>query len=61
MHHSGRNAMTWKKSSYGGAGPNCVEVALTQRAVAVRDSEDPHGPARTFAPGTFTRLLCNLR
>jgi hypothetical protein len=33
--------LVWFKSSYsGGGGGNCVEVALTQQAVHVRDSKD---------------------
>ncbi|MET8577784.1 DUF397 domain-containing protein [Streptomyces sp. NPDC005012] len=33
--------LVWFKSSYsGGGGDNCVEVALTQQAVHVRDSKD---------------------
>lgn len=53
--------LTWRKSSYSGAGPNCVEVAFTPEVVAVRDSKDPHGPTLTFPPSTFTRFLSNLR
>jgi len=31
---------------------NCIEVAAATRAVAVRDSKDPHGPALTSSqPG----------
>ncbi len=37
---------TWRKSSYSGANSgNCVEVAGQPGTVAVRDSNDPHGPA----------------
>jgi hypothetical protein len=61
MSHTGRNTLTWRKSSYSGAGPSCVEVALSPEAVAVRDSKDPHGPNLTFPPSTFTRFLSNLR
>jgi hypothetical protein len=33
--------LDWYKSSYsGGGGDNCVEVAMTQQAVHVRDSTD---------------------
>jgi hypothetical protein len=40
----------WRKSSYSGSGNNCVEVAATSTAVAIRDSKDPDGPALTFGP-----------
>ncbi len=35
--------LTWRKSSRSGGGTNgnCVEVAFTQSAVAVRDSKNP--------------------
>lgn len=33
--------LTWFKSSYSGtAGDNCVEVAVTEQAIHVRDSKD---------------------
>lgn len=38
--------LEWRKSSYSGSGGgNCVEVALGQGAVHVRDSKNPQGPA----------------
>lgn len=44
----------WRKSSWSGANNNCVEVAGNlPRAVAVRDSEDPDGPALVFARATW--------
>lgn len=52
---------TWRTSSYSGANSgNCIEVATTARTVAVRDSEDPHGPVLAFSqPGwqAFTRRI----
>jgi hypothetical protein len=51
----------WRRSTYSGAnGGNCIEVGTAARAVAVRDSKDPRGPALTFAPGNwqaFTRRV----
>lgn len=61
MSHIADNALVWKKSSYSGAGPNCVEVAHTTEETAVRDSKNPHGPTLTFPTATFTRFLRNLR
>lgn len=42
----------WRKSSYSsGNGGQCVEVATGLPAiVAVRDSQDPAGPALAFTP-----------
>jgi hypothetical protein len=34
----------WRTSSYSGSGNNCVQVALTQETVAVRDSKNLRGP-----------------
>ncbi|MFV2120121.1 DUF397 domain-containing protein [Streptomyces sp. Act-28] len=37
--------LTWFKSSHSGsAGDDCVEVAVTERAVHVRDSKDAERP-----------------
>ena len=44
------NAAIWKKSSRsnGNGGNNCVEVAVLDTAIAVRDSKSPTGPALIF-------------
>ena len=50
----------WRKSSYSNGQANCIEVASTARAVAVRDTKDPSGPALAFAPPgwqAFTRRI----
>ena len=53
--------VAWRTSSYSGSsGDNCVEVGAAARAVAVRDSTDPDGPALAFSQRdwrTFTRDL----
>jgi hypothetical protein len=52
----------WRKSTYSsGNGGNCVEVANTPRAVAVRDSKDPHGPALAFTPARWQAFTGALR
>lgn len=51
----------WRKSTYSGnSGGNCVEVASTRGAVAVRDSKAPERPALAFTPEhwqAFTRRV----
>jgi Domain of unknown function (DUF397) len=34
----------WRKSSYSGNTGNCVQVAVTESVVGIRDSKDPDGP-----------------
>ncbi|MFJ6465778.1 DUF397 domain-containing protein [Streptomyces sp. NPDC091387] len=47
-------AYDWRKSSYSSEqGGACVEVAAHPRAVHVRDSKNPEGPALTLAPATW--------
>jgi hypothetical protein len=51
----------WRKSSHSSdSGGNCVEVGTAGRAVAVRDSKNPHGPKLAITPQSwraFTRSL----
>ncbi|PNE43497.1 DUF397 domain-containing protein [Streptomyces noursei] len=58
-------AAAWFKSSYSGNGNNCVEVAdLTatpHRAVGLRDSNDPNGPALLLPPATFAHFISDVR
>ncbi len=55
-------ANVWRKSSHsGGNGGNCVEVGATGRAVAIRDSKDPAGPALAFAPRAWQAFAAHLK
>ncbi|MFE4517580.1 DUF397 domain-containing protein [Kitasatospora sp. NPDC056783] len=51
----------WFKSSYSGAGNNCIEVAdLTSTpfdAVAIRDSKDPNGPVLLVTTTAFSEFV----
>nr|WSZ17564.1 DUF397 domain-containing protein [Streptomyces canus] len=48
----------WRKSSYSSdQGGECVEIAETVTAVAVRDSKTPAGPILTIDPATFTTFV----
>ena len=51
----------WRKSSHSSDQANCVEVAVTAGAVAVRDSKHPTGGVLTVCPqawAAFTTALC---
>jgi hypothetical protein len=58
---AGSSRVAWRKSSYSGANGDCVQVAqLRSDVVAVRDSNDTHGPQLAFSPSqwqAFTRTV----
>jgi len=53
------DAAVWKKSSRsnGSGGNNCVEVAVLDTGVAVRDSKNRLGPALVFTASEWTAFL----
>jgi Domain of unknown function (DUF397) len=51
---------TWRKSSYSGAGNNCVELAVGHSSTAVRDTKCPVVEL-TFADGAFRAFITSLR
>jgi Domain of unknown function (DUF397) len=59
----------WRKSSYSsGNGGACVEVAVlagskegSDRVIAVRDSNHPHGPALIFTPAEWEAFTAGAR
>jgi hypothetical protein len=53
------DAAVWKKSSRsnGNGGNNCVEVAILDTVVAVRDSKNPTGPALIFEPSHWAEFV----
>jgi hypothetical protein len=52
----------WRKSSFSGGGNNdCVELALTTRGGAIRDSKNPSGPVLTMNPTAWNALLRNTK
>jgi hypothetical protein len=51
----------WRKSSYSGNTGNCVEVAVTESVVGVRDSKDPDGPALIFTPDEWRIFTAGIR
>lgn len=50
----------WRKSSYSGTN-GCVEVALADDGIAVRDSKDPGGVALEFTAHEWTAFLAGAR
>jgi hypothetical protein len=52
----------WRKSSFSqGSGSNCVEVALSQRKAAVRDSKNAAGPVLTVPAAAWRRFVAESR
>ncbi len=51
----------WRKSSRSTDQPNCVEVACTGSAVAVRDSKHPTGSALVVTSCAWTAFTTALR
>src|SRR6202050_2402552 len=55
-------AGVWRKSSHSGSnGGACIEVGPVGRAVALRDSKDPAGPALAFAPRAWQAFADHLK
>lgn len=52
----------WVKSSYSAGNGACVEVASpVVDEVAVRDSKDPYSPTLSFAPGSWSTFVSDVR
>ena len=57
-----REAYTnWRKSSYSGGTENsdCVEIAVADESVALRDSKNAAGPMLTFASSGWRAFLAS--
>ncbi len=56
------SSANWRKSSFSSGGGNqCVEVAALPGAVAIRDSNDPDGPAHLIRPAAFRDLISRIK
>jgi hypothetical protein len=59
------SGMRWRKSSFsggtGGGNDDCVEVAVTDTATALRDSKNTTGPALVLPSAAWTALLTATR
>ncbi|MBC7272387.1 MAG: DUF397 domain-containing protein [Streptomyces sp.] len=52
----------WIKSRHSNAEGNCVEVApMTDGAVAMRNSRDPHGPALIYTAAEMAAFLAGAK
>ncbi|MEU9558687.1 DUF397 domain-containing protein [Streptomyces fumanus] len=55
---SGTSGLAWFKSSYSGTqGDDCVEVAVTEQAVHVRDTKDVTRPSFTVGREGWGRFV----
>ena len=54
--------LTWRKSSFSGGEGNCVEVAMHDSGISVRDTKDNgSGPELTFTPAEWQAFLNAVR
>ncbi|MEQ3550142.1 DUF397 domain-containing protein [Pseudonocardia nematodicida] len=51
------DALDWRKSVRSGYQGNCVELAVTAGAIAVRNSRDPHGTVLAFSSPEMAAFL----
>jgi Domain of unknown function (DUF397) len=51
----------WRKSRRSGASSGCVEVALTNTSVRVRDSRDRLGTSLTFSSAHWRRFVRRIK
>ena len=61
--HPDLSQAIWRKSSYSSStGQNCVEVATNLPGiVAVRDSQDPDGPAFIVSAAEWRSFIAGIR
>ena len=57
-----RNKAVWRKStrSNGNSG-NCVEIAMVNDVVGLRDSKDPQGPVLVSSPSEWAGFVGGLK
>lgn len=54
--------LSWRRSSYSGTqGGNCVELALVEQGLLVRDSKAPNGGKLSFADVSAAHFLSAVK
>ncbi|GAA0417202.1 DUF397 domain-containing protein [Actinoplanes capillaceus] len=51
----------WRTSTRSGANGNCVEVAITDQGVAVRDTKDRSRPAHVFTHAEWNAFVDGVK
>ncbi|GGN55955.1 DUF397 domain-containing protein [Actinoplanes lobatus] len=51
----------WRTSTRSGANGNCVEVAITDEGVAVRDTKDRSKPAHVFTHAEWAAFVGGVK
>jgi hypothetical protein len=51
----------WHKSARSSGNGNCVEVAVLDDAVAVRDTKDRSGPVLVFTPAEWSAFVAGAK
>ena len=60
-HHLDLSFGPWRKSSFSNPNGNqCVEVAVSTNAVALRDSKNPNGPTLVFNQAEWSAFVAGV-
>ncbi len=51
----------WRESSYSGNTGNCIEVAITESVVGIRDSKDLNGSVLVFTRDEWRSFLRGVK
>lgn len=54
-------SLRWWKSTYSSESANCVEVAVVQDSLMVRDSKDPNGPTLSYSVAAWREFIAEVR